>query len=268
MGKTKNIKSRNKGKPLVYPESLKSWTYVESMKLQKETAASFVDNIDGLTSAQKEGEVRKIQEQIEAELNKKIDEFAVIFTQKTHSFVIKGVERSLKDFVKIIPKSLTQEGKKAVMQIYNEFSMLQKSFVGETASKISQAAFENFNNGGKRKELVDKIAEIIEPKMDGAGKRTIRKRAKFIARDQVEKAYSTIAKVKLKEIGIKSFEWFHTGISRKPRELHKKDFKAGGLNHGIFELDKPPTADLKTGEKALPGQLINCSCVITPVLQG
>lgn len=94
-------------------------------------------------------------------------------------------------------------------------------------------------------------------KYEGVTKR----RAALIARDQTSKATTAINRARMKGLGVKKFEWLHSYGGKEPRELHK-DY----LNGKIFDLDDPPVIDERTGERGLPGQLINCRCRMIPVI--
>lgn len=90
-------------------------------------------------------------------------------------------------------------------------------------------------------------------------------RAALIARDQTAKATTAINKARMNGLGIKKFEWLHSAGEKHPRELHITPFPAG-LNHGVFEINNPPVIDERTGERGLPGALINCRCRMVPVI--
>jgi SPP1 gp7 family putative phage head morphogenesis protein len=87
-------------------------------------------------------------------------------------------------------------------------------------------------------------------------------RAALIARDQTAKATTAINRARMQGLGIRKFEWLHSGGGREPRPLHKNV-----LNGKVFSLDDPPVIDERTGERGLPGQLINCRCRMVPVIE-
>ena len=87
------------------------------------------------------------------------------------------------------------------------------------------------------------------------------RRARLIATDQTRKAFSSINRVRAQALGIKKFEWLHSSGGKEPRPLHKNV-----LNHKIFDMNKPPIIDEKTGERGYPGQLINCRCRMIAVI--
>lgn len=87
------------------------------------------------------------------------------------------------------------------------------------------------------------------------------RRARMIAYDQTRKAYNNLNRGRMEKVGLKKFEWLHTGGSKRPRELHKR------LNGQIFSFDDPPVIDENTGERGIPGQAINCRCRMRPVIE-
>lgn len=88
-----------------------------------------------------------------------------------------------------------------------------------------------------------------------------RKRAKFIATDQTRKVTTAVNSARMNALGIRKFEWLHSSGGKEPRPLH-----LDVLNGQIFSLNEPPVIDENTGERGLPGQLINCRCRMIPVV--
>lgn len=86
------------------------------------------------------------------------------------------------------------------------------------------------------------------------------RRAQLIASDQTRKAFNNLNRGRMEKLGVKKFEWLHTGGSREPRKLHKE------LSGQIFSFDKLPVIDENSGERGIPGQAINCRCRMIPVL--
>lgn len=129
---------------------------------------------------------------------------------------------------------------------------LIKSISTQYHQKISSTVLSAIQTGGLgQKQIFDQIKHI--------GGVTDR-RAKLIARDQVSKITSQYNAERAKSVGVKKFQWVHSGGGAEPRELHVK------LDGQIFDYDNLPVIDERTGERGLPGQLINCRCVSIPVL--
>lgn len=100
----------------------------------------------------------------------------------------------------------------------------------------------------------------LQPYLEKRGDIT-KKRAALIARDQTSKATTAINTARMQGLGVKKFKWLHSMGGKEPRPLHKNM-----LNGKVFSFDDPPVIDERTGEKGLPGQLINCRCRMVPVM--
>ncbi len=85
-------------------------------------------------------------------------------------------------------------------------------------------------------------------------------RAALIARDQTSKATTAVNSARMSALGIRKFEWLHSAGGKEPRQLHVE------MSGKVYDLDDPPVIDDKTGERGLPGQLINCRCRMVPVV--
>jgi len=93
-----------------------------------------------------------------------------------------------------------------------------------------------------------------------------KRHAKNMALDQTRKAYNSINKARMQNVGVQKFKWVHSGGGQVPRPLHITKWP-NGLNGGIFSFDDLPIIDEKTGERGIPGQAINCKCRMTPVIE-
>lgn len=133
---------------------------------------------------------------------------------------------------------------------------LIKSIPAKYFEQIEGAVMRSIQTGKGLKDLQPEIQKIGSVTKD---------RAAFIARDQTSKATTAINKARMNGLGIRKFEWLHSAGEKHPRELHITRAPAG-LNGGIFEINNPPVIDERTGERGLPGQLINCKCRMVPVI--
>lgn len=120
---------------------------------------------------------------------------------------------------------------------------LIKSIPAEYFQKIEGDVMRSITTGAGMADLVPAILKH--------GAETT-KRAALIARDQTSKATTAINRARMQGLGIKQFEWLHSGGGKEPRPLHE------AYSGQIFDLDNPPVIDERTGERGLPGQLINC----------
>ena len=89
-----------------------------------------------------------------------------------------------------------------------------------------------------------------------------KRRAALIARDQTSKATAAINRARMQGLGVKKFKWLHSMGGKEPRPLHKNV-----LNGKVYSFDDPPVIDERTGERGLPGVLINCRCRMLPVIE-
>lgn len=168
-----------------------------------------------------------------------------------------------------VDRALLASARKDAMTINMQFTeaMLQKreAIIAENVSLIRSIPEKYFTDvesmvfravakGGDRKGLADEIEANF-----GRRHEITRKRAEFIARDQVRKATSSLSNARQQAAGIKRGVWIHSGGGSEPR---KKHVHANGQE---FDLDKGlPVGD--KGQYVLPGQEPNCGCTWKPVL--
>lgn len=161
-----------------------------------------------------------------------------------------------KDFTLSNPE-LNKPVRSALAQSISENVNLIKTIPREHFDRLSERITKAVTEGNGQEDILKAVKEV--------GSITDRK-VKNIAADQTRKAYNAINKERLSNLGVKKFEWLHTGGSREPREYHMNRYPAG-LNGGVFSFDDPPVIDEKTGQKGLPGDAYNCRCRILPVVE-
>lgn len=121
---------------------------------------------------------------------------------------------------------------------------------------------------------LDKVAgEVMRSIQEGNGLESLtpfmneqyqnkKRHAQLVAQDQTRKVFANCNKARMERLGIKEFEWVHSGGGQHPRELHQK------LDGKIFSLDNLPYIGDMYGERiyGIPAQLPNCRCTMRPVL--
>jgi len=117
---------------------------------------------------------------------------------------------------------------------------------------ITGAVMRSITSGQGLNELLPQIQNI---------KGITERRAKNIALDQTRKAYNSINSDRMRKVGVKKFEWIHSGGSLNPRQDHID------MNGNIYSFDDLPVIDKRTGERGLPGQAPNCKCTMRPVVE-
>lgn len=124
-----------------------------------------------------------------------------------------------------------------------ENAALIKNVSDTMLSEIEGTVFRGISRGS-RHEVIAK--EIIE--RTGVSE----KRARLIARDQVQKFNNRVTQAQHRSAGITRYQWVTSGDERV-RDTHDAN------NGQIFEWNNPPA----TGH---PGDEVNCRCVAVPVL--
>jgi SPP1 gp7 family putative phage head morphogenesis protein len=127
---------------------------------------------------------------------------------------------------------------------------LIKTIASEYLKKVEGAVMRSITTGRGLQDLVPALEEY-----EGYTHR----KAKNVALDQTRKTYNAINRGRMTAIGVKRFQWIHSGGGAEPRELHV------AMDGQIFSFDNPPVIDEKTGERGIPGQAINCRCTMAPV---
>lgn len=160
------------------------------------------------------------------------------------------------------PSAVTAESQAFIEEnIANNVSLI-KSIGSDYFARIEKEVLRSMDGHTSiagLKRAVQKIGGISE------------RRAKLIANDQTAKIYTQLCARQMQKAGITKAVWRHSSAGKKPREFHKTRWDGNseppnGLNGYVFDVAHPPVADPKTGEIALPGELINCRCFYTPVL--
>lgn len=87
----------------------------------------------------------------------------------------------------------------------------------------------------------------------------LERRAKTIARDQVNKATQSIHLAESRELGITHGEWVHVPGTKSVRESHlHMDGKKFDLSKGLYDPD--------VKRYIMPGELVNCNCIYRDII--
>lgn len=127
---------------------------------------------------------------------------------------------------------------------------LIKSIPAQYLQKVEGAVMRSITTGNGLQDLVPALEQY---------QGQTHRRAKNIALDQTRKAYNAINKGRMQAIGVKKFQWHHSGGGAHPREDHVE------MDGNIYSFDKLPVIDQNTGERGIPGQAPNCKCTMSPV---
>ena len=89
-------------------------------------------------------------------------------------------------------------------------------------------------------------------------------RVRNLALDQTRKAYNNINKQRMVAIGVKQFEWLHSGGGQKPRTSHLKI--AGHIFNFATLEDEQAALGVPEADRGIPGHPINCRCTMRPIV--
>lgn len=221
----------------------------------------FADAEDISVASQARILMNKITEKVQAifgELAKSLAEGMVTTANADSARSLKSSLKQLSGGLTLKTDLLTKDLGDVLTASVAENVGLIKSISSKYLTNVQGAVMRSITTGNGLADLVPFLRS-----QEGV---TLR-RARLIARDQTRKAYSSINKVRMEKIGIKEFEWLHSGGGQTPRTLHMSSHTEGGLNGGIYSFAALPVIDRKTGERGIPGQLINCRCRMVPVVK-
>lgn len=146
---------------------------------------------------------------------------------------------------------LTGELKDVLAATVSENVSLIKSISAQYHTQVQGAVMRSITTGNGLADLIPYLQ-----KQRGV---TLR-RARIIANDQTRKAFANLNKGRMTKLGVQKFEWLHSAGGRVPRSQHV------AMSGKIYSFDNLPVIDSKTGERGIPGQLINCRCRMIPVI--
>jgi len=151
----------------------------------------------------------------------------------------------------VVPKGL-EDVSKAIIQ---ENVGLIESIPQKYFDDISGAVYRSITTGNGLADLVPEINKYAQ---------TTERRATNLALDQTRKAYNSINKQRMINVGVKQFEWLHSAGSIHPRESHIK------IDGHIFSFENLEQEQAKLGvpeaDRGIPGHAVNCRCVMGPVI--
>lgn len=168
----------------------------------------------------------------------------------------RNIDASLRETSKrvtLVPDERTRQLMDAAAQ---EASGLITRVPAEYLPKVQGDVMRSITSGNGLQDLIPQLEERNVK---------VKNWATNVAKDQTRKAYSNVNRVRMEGVGVKKFEWIHSGGGNAPREYHLKPWPQG-LNGGIFSFDDPPIIDEKTGERGFPAQLPYCGCTMRPVI--
>lgn len=133
-------------------------------------------------------------------------------------------------------------------------ALIKQRVVQPYLDRVEGAVFRSIQSG---RGLFD-----LQPALSKYGVQ-VKNWAKNVSLDQTRKAYNSINASRMQALGVKEFEWVHSGGSNHPREYHRDV-----LDGKIFSFDDLPHLDGPgKGEKGIPGQAPYCRCTMRPIFR-
>lgn len=263
----------NKSQQIKYSRELEKLVMLMAAEVKKKLLQLFKDeNSDNFFEQQKIASAMdaSIASQSRILLNSLFDKFSQLFSYKSRFLaekMVMGAEKTSKSNLHtslkqlsgglslktgIIPKGMEDVAKASIAENVS----LIRSIPDQYFKDITGSVMRSITTGNGLKDLIPDINKY-------AGQ-TLR-RARNIALDQTRKAYNSINKQRLQSLGVKQFEWVHSGGGQTPRESHLK------IDGHIFDFENLESQQAALGvpkkDRGIPGMPVNCRCVLSPVIK-
>lgn len=199
--------------------------------------------------------INELQKEFQQEFNQQAPELANYMYEE----MLKSSEVALKSSLNTLSGGLSL----ATEVIPKGLNTVSKALIDENIKLIKTIPadyFKQIQGAVMRSITTDAGLDYLIPEIDKYATQNLR-HTRWMALDQTRKAYNNINKQKMLSLGVKKYEWRHTGGSQTPREDHI------AMNGNIYSFDKPPIIDRRTGARGIPGDAINCRCIMISVLE-
>lgn len=239
------------------------------MKLLNQSVKAHLPEIREAARRERESNIRRDDiTDLMAVVQRAFTDMGVELEKKTAQF---GLRRKIERMAHLTRKLTIKEWKRAVNATLG-IDILNDYYMGELYREILRTWIDDNVNliktipNDKLREMKDIVQEgfrggksvtVITREIQaayGVGKR----KARFIARDQIAKLNGELTKQQQQDAGIQEYIWKTAGDSRV-RSGHQR------LNNKRFRWDDPPVVDAKTGRRCHPGQDYACRCIALPV---
>jgi len=206
-------------------------------------------------------------------MNKLKDRFDQLFGKKAKPIAEKMVEGTIKTSQSSLHASLKQLSGGLSLNtsiLYEGMKQVSNALIEQNVNLITSIPEQYLKNvtGSVMRSITfgEGINELI-PAIEKHGGVT-KRRARNIALDQTRKAYNSLNKQRMQAIGVKRFEWVHSGGGAQPRQSHI------AMSGNIYSFDNLPVINqeqvargYESPVRGIPGQAINCRCTMVPVIE-
>lgn len=171
-------------------------------------------------------------------------------TGKTQRHVDRAIEAMLRENGLTVRFRMSKPMRQVVQASLNAQVTLITSIADEHVKRVEGYVMRAIQSG-------QDLAQLTGNLEDGLG--IAKRKAAFIARDQVSKATATMARTRAQELGCEEAYWLHSAGGKKPRPEHVAfSGKRYSLAKGAYLEEK----------WTHPGVEPNCRCVSRPILPG
>lgn len=249
--------NNNAGQAQKYKKLLMSFVKPMTAQTQREILALYSEEefLDYISTVQLDQLLDRLTERWTSIFDKVSPVLARTFVDESKKISEKALEKSLKkmgEHLQIKTGMVPKELEAKLAAVVSENVGLIKSIPQQYMADVRGDVMRSVTTGEGIKSLKSDLIEHA-----GVSER----RAKNIALDQTRKTYNMINAARIQAVGIAKFMWVHSGGGQRPRKEHVE------MDGNIYEYDNLPIIDSKTGERGLPGQLINCGCTQTPIFE-
>jgi hypothetical protein len=162
-----------------------------------------------------------------------------------------------------VPFQMTEHMVDRVEGLTAENVSLIKSIPAQYLDKVHAKVLESVRKGRDMKELTKELEGYVElGKPDWSHNQVIR-RARFIARQENNKATAAFQQIRLIDLGVEESYWQHTAASKEPRPEHE-EWSDEGLKYKVAKGMYSEVAE----KWVLPGEDYNCGCTGAPIVPG
>jgi SPP1 gp7 family putative phage head morphogenesis protein len=204
-------------------------------------------------------------------MNKLMDKFDKLFALEAQTLASHMLERTLKSSennLKISLKELSGGLTIKTSIVPPELTDVITASIADNVvliQSIPEQYFKDITGVVMRSITTGQGMYDLLPEIKKYGQITER-RAELLALDQSRKAYTSVNVTKLNKLGVKKFEWLHSGGGQTPRESHLNI-----LDGKVFSFENLENEQIALGvpkaDRGLPGYPVNCRCTLVPVIE-
>jgi uncharacterized protein with gpF-like domain len=229
---------------LAMHESVMYWVKASYRRQAKQFAT------DANPATELQSTLDSLSKQWEMNFDTGAEELGKWFAQRTRSYSDGTLATILHDIGISVNFKMTAPMRTSYAAVINENVGLIRTIAQQHLGHVQTLVMQSVQNGRD----LGTLAQLIEHRYG-----LTKKRAALIARDQNNKATSTLNRTRQREIGVTHAIWKHSHAGKEPRASHlNADGKRYEIAKGLF-LD---------GKFTQTGEEINCRCTSQPIVKG